>query len=37
MNQTTKFVEMNILGSCVYSYLCRVFVSSMVDNLPKPQ
>ena len=28
-------MEMDILGSCVYD--CRVFISSMVDSLPKPQ
>jgi len=33
----TEFVEMNILGDWMYSFLRINFISSMVDSLPKPQ
>jgi hypothetical protein len=31
------FLETNILGSWVYSCLCKVFKSNMIGSLPKPQ
>jgi hypothetical protein len=33
--RTDGFVEMRILGSCVYSCLHRVFISNIVDSLLK--
>jgi hypothetical protein len=36
IEQPVRSVEMNIPGSCVYSFLRRVFISSMVVSLPDP-